>query len=94
MKKGFKIVSIIVFTLVLIWSALIITDGVVTSNFHKKPIFASADKNTIEKDGGSGVYKGLGYSITLRGRLSADTHFYVYKTEIKVFGITIYKNEE
>ncbi|MEG1647748.1 MAG: hypothetical protein RR325_03175 [Bacilli bacterium] len=91
-KKIIKIFIISVVALLVVWLSLLITDSLLSICFNKKPIFATADVNTIQKDGGSGLYKGLGYSLKIKGTSSATSNelFNIYYTEIKIFNFTIY----
>lgn len=67
-----------------------ITDYIRTTQSFKKPIFARLDISTAKKDGGSGKYNGIGYSIDIEGNfmpedeLKGVTHarFYVFGREI------------
>ena len=64
--KKYKIKILIAFLAIL---ALGITFGIVDFNRvavkHKKPLFAIG--TNLKKDGGSGVYIGLGYAIEITG---------------------------
>lgn len=93
-KKIIKIGIISIVTLILIWGSMLATDTILPTYFNKKPVFASVDINSIQKDGGSALYKGLGYSIQTKVRLSVTSRelFQIYHTEVKIFNVTIYRH--
>ena len=67
-----------------------ITDYRRTTQSFEKPIFARLDISTAKKDGGSGKYNGIGYSIDIEGNFMPEdelkgvthTRFYVFGREI------------
>ena len=96
MLKNKKVVKIFVISIVaifLIWLSLLVTDSIRTIFWNEKPIFAIPIVDTIQKDGGSGTYKGIGYSIEIKANLSTTSqkHFNIYYTEIKILNFTIYR---
>lgn len=96
MKKNkiLKMFLISIVILILLWCSMFTTDIVLSTCFNRKPVFASVDTNSIQKDGGSARYKGLGYSIQTKVRLSITNRelFNIYYVEVKIVGITIYKH--
>lgn len=95
-KKVLKIIASLVVALILIWCSMLATDIICPIYFNKKPIFASVDTNTILKDGGSALYKGMAYSIQTKINLSVtdDDLFNVHYIKVKIFNkfyITIYR---
>lgn len=85
MKKG-KIIIIIVSVLVLLWSAMLITDTV-KSQHLSEPVFAREAK--VEVGNNTIVYKGLGYTVDADYSVDADGAPYVVSTEVRLFGILI-----
>ena len=68
MKKLF----IILLVLILVWAAVGVADFFRVYYFEK-PIFCFA-KNTAD-DGGSGEYRGLGYSFVIEGNFMPEDEF-------------------
>lgn len=85
-KKIFKIVLGILCTAVIIWSIAFVTDFVRVSSF-KEPIFARAQ--ITADDGGSGIYKGLGYTVEVEKYIDAQYGSVLSSVEMRMFGIVI-----
>ncbi|MTI66980.1 MAG: hypothetical protein FH753_10355 [Firmicutes bacterium] len=68
-----------------------VVDYRISTHKFEKPIFARLNIETAKKDGGSGTYNGIGYSIEIIGNfmpedeLQGVTHarFYVFGNEIR-----------
>lgn len=67
---------------------MIFTDLLLPVKFNKKPIFSFWSEK--EKDGGSGTYNGLGYSITIKGNFTPEEKANIYYTQLKVIFLPIY----
>lgn len=80
MKKKVLIGIIIV---VVAWISMLTIDCVLPTIFDKKPIFCFS--GNMEKDGGSGTYQGLGYSIKIKGFFIEKQE--IYSTELNLFNI-------
>ena len=52
----------------------------------KKPLFVVGDPNTLYDDGGSGTYRGLGYTVKVEGGLYAEYGYVVESVEMSVLG--------
>lgn len=83
MKKIGKIVLILVLVLILLWAAMAVTDFIRCGSL-KQPLF-TVPVETAD-DGGSGVYRGLGYRVRVRGHLDAEAGFVLEYTEFSVGG--------
>ena len=84
------IISTFIF-FIIIWVIIIFIDYNIVFSSFKKPIFTIITKT--QDDGGSGTYKGLGYSFKINGNFmpedefSGITHakFYLFGNKIKEF---------
>lgn len=88
MKKGFKIIGILVLCLLLIWVLLIAVDCIRLKNAERgtHPFITI---NVKDYENGN-EYTGLGYSV----KYYRIDNTFGYGTEIKLFdNITLYKNE-
>lgn len=85
--KRRKIISVLL-SILTIWLLLISTDFILPTIFNEKPFF-SVWTNKI-KDGGSGVYQGIGYSIEIRGDFLPEQKKKVYYTQIKILNLFTY----
>jgi hypothetical protein len=87
MKNNLLGVALIILTILFIMG---VADYRISMHNFKKPIFARLNIDTAIKDGGSGVYNGIGYSIEISGNFmpedelkgSTHTRFYVLGNEI------------
>ena len=61
------------------------TDYYRVSNL-KKPMFARGVADTLYDDGGSGTYRGPGYTIVLEGQLTAEYGYVVESVEMYLLG--------
>lgn len=87
MKKTIKMIIILIAALILIWCSMLVTDIICPIYFDKKPVFASVDVTTIQKDGGSALYNGIGYSIQTKVNLSVDNGTSIDYIKVKIFNI-------
>lgn len=85
-KKVMKGISILIIVLVIIWVSMLTTDIICPIYSNKKPVFASVDTNTIQKDGGSALYNGFAYSIQTNVSLS-DSGINIENIEVNIFNI-------
>ncbi|MGI6348276.1 MAG: hypothetical protein ACOXZ1_03750 [Patescibacteria group bacterium] len=90
MKKNSQKIIILTFIFsIIIWIIIIFIDYNIVFSGFKKPIFTIATET--QDDGGSGTYKGLGYSFKINGNFMPDdefpgiTHvkFYLFGNKIK-----------
>ncbi len=81
-----KIIIIIVSVLVLLWSAMLITDTVKSQQLSE-PVFASTE--SVESGSSTISYKGIGYTIDVDYSVYEDGTPYVVSTEVRLFGILI-----
>ena len=87
-KKSNKWVALILVILVL-WSALALTDFYKTMYRYEKPMFTILDKKTALEDGGSGKYIGLGYSINLEGDFMPEESGKITNADFYLFGLKV-----
>lgn len=74
-KTGKKKSIIIVIALVLVlWIAIGAIDYFRVSSFEK-PVFSFLDTESSLDDGGSGTYKGLGYSFDIMGNFMPEDEY-------------------
>lgn len=85
MKK--RIVKILI-SIICIWFLLIFVDCLLPIKFNKKPIFSIWSEQI--KDGGSGTYKGIGYSISISGNFLPMEPQNIYYVKLKVLFIPIF----
>jgi len=93
MKKIGKKKSIIIVIIVLfmIWLAMGAVDYFRVSNFER-PFFCLLDAENNYDDGGSGIYKGLGYSFDIKGNFMPEDEYpgvtrysyYIFGSEVSV----------
>ena len=84
--KKWKIIIIIASVLVLLWSAMLITDTVKSQQLSE-PVFAHAE--AAETDSSIITYKGLGYTVDMDYFVDQHGDTYVVSTEVRLFGILI-----
>ena len=85
-KKTFKIIAGILGVLVVLWSAMLITD-ITRSNDFQKPVFAW--EKDVQPDDGSVLYQGLGYTVNTRHYTDENGETYPEYSEVKLFGILV-----
>lgn len=83
MKKSLKAILAVASIAVILWIAVFITDYAMVSSF-KEPIFVVADGATAD-DGGSGTFKGLGYTVEVEKELDANNGARLVSVEMKMF---------
>jgi len=89
MKKPRKIIIIFLISLLLIWVFIIVFDFIRVNRKTEKPLFVIGKE--LMDDGGSGLYKGLGYTVNIEGNfMPEDEHPGITRSDYKLFGI--YKN--
>ncbi|MFZ5643487.1 MAG: hypothetical protein ACOY46_07840 [Bacillota bacterium] len=59
--------------LVILWTVMLGVDYWQTTHNFKKPIFARC--TIVFEDGGSGAYKGIGYSVEIKGNFIPEAEF-------------------
>lgn len=84
-EMKFKKIFVPLLVILAIWIFLLGTDCLLPTLFNKKPVFSIW--TVKEKDGGSGVYQGLGYSIKIKGNFMPEHENNIYYTQIKIFNI-------
>ncbi len=87
MKKGKKIVITVIAAVLVLWSSMFITDYVRCNNLEE-PIFAVA--SVTADDGGSGTYRGLGYTVELEKHIDAEYGAVTDSVEMRLFGILVF----
>ena len=86
-NKKKLIIPIIAVLFIWIWTTIAYTDYQQVGINWNKPNFCILI-NGVD-DGGSGHYRGLGYSFDIDGELDADKGYQVDSYTFKVLGITI-----
>lgn len=85
MKKVLTIISVF-FAL---WLAMGITDYIRVSHFER-PFFALLDAEECYEDGGSGPYRGLGYSFDILGNFMPEEEYPgVRQYTYRLFGVEL-----
>lgn len=69
-----KSVIIVIIVLLMIWLAMGAVDYFGVSNFER-PTFCLLDVENSYSDGGSGTYKGLGYSFDIMGNFMPEDEY-------------------
>ena len=83
----------IVFICCLIFSLALVAGTVFAVDYHqcsnlKQPVFAKSISTA--DDGGSGTYRGLGYTIEIDGHLSAEYGYATESIEMYLFGKLVF----
>ena len=86
MNRTAKIIGCIVCVVVILWSAIFLTDLTLVRN-GGEPVFVIAFATA--DDGGSGIYRGLGYSAEIDKYLHVDYGVITTGVELHFFGRTI-----
>lgn len=86
MKKDKKLLIIAVVIIFALWSSMFVTDYIRSYNL-KNPIFATA--SVTADDGGSGTYKGIGYTVEMRKHIDAELGVKTDYVEMRLFGIMV-----
>ena len=73
MRKKTRVIFFVTFSVLFLWGIVGVIDYFQVKGFEKKPIF-SITTNTAD-DGGSGTYKGLGYSFEIDGNFMPEDEF-------------------
>jgi len=85
MKKSIKTILIPLFSILLIWIFIITFDFIRVTRKVEKPLFVISGE--IMKDGGSGLYQGLGYSVYIEGNfIPEDALPVITEATFKLFG--------
>ena len=85
LKRFIILLCCLVFSVSLIAGTMFATDYYRCANL-KKPIFAQGVADTLYDDGGSGTYRGPGYTIVLEGQLTAEYGYVVESVEMYLLG--------
>lgn len=83
--KKLRIVLIIFAVVIVLWSAMFITD-ITRSNDFREPIFAW--EKDIAEDGLSGEYQGIGYTVNFRNYIK-DCEVLPEYSEVRLFGMLV-----
>ena len=91
-----KRVIAIACALLILWGGMFITDFIRCASL-RKPLFVVGVTDTLADDGGSGTYRGLGYTVVLEGHLaevvegelSTDGGYVIESVEMYVLGKVI-----
>lgn len=84
-KKTLKFITAILCLLAALWAVALGTDYWRTTHEFEKPIFAIWTRAC--KDGGSGTYTGIGYSIEIEGNFMPEDELPgVTHARFKIFG--------
>ena len=86
MNRTAKIIVCILSAAVILWSAIFLTDLTLVRN-GGEPVFVIAFATA--DDGGSGIYRGLGYSAEIDKHLHADYGVITTGVELRFLGRTI-----
>ncbi len=84
--KKLRIVLIVFAVVIVLWSAMLITDTVKSHNFQE-PVFAW--EKDVQPDDGSVIYQGLGYIVNTRHYTDENGETYPEYSEVKLFGILV-----
>ena len=86
--KHIMIILLIFVSMLILWLAMVISDYINVMVSFNKPLFAQAV--ITADDGGSGTYRGLGYTIIIEGNfMPEDMVKGVYYAEFHLFGARI-----
>lgn len=86
MKKSIKILIIFFLSLLLIWVFIIVFDFIRVNRKIQKPLFVI--EKITQDDGGSGLYKGLGYTVNIEGNFMPEDKFPgITRADYELFGI-------
>ena len=86
-KRHIKVTIVSIFV---IWILMITTDVLLPAKFNRKPLFAIYSEK--KKDGGSGTYRGLGYSVDIEGDFYPETETKTTCRRFRILFITIEMN--
>lgn len=84
MKKVFRILLSVLSAFFIIWLTVFITDAVRTYRV-KEPVFAFSCEETPD-DKGTGLYKGLGYTVVVEKYREAETGPRIVSVEMRILG--------
>ncbi len=87
MKKALKVIISALGIAVVLWLAVFATDCAMTLKL-KEPIFAVPLSVTAD-DGGSGSFRGAGYTVEVEKHLDAEYGTKIVSVEMKLFGKTV-----
>lgn len=87
MKKALKVIFSAVGIAVVLWLAVFSVDYARTMSL-KEPIFAVPPTVTAD-DGGSGAFRGLGYTVEVEKHLDAEYGTKIVSVEMKLLGKTV-----
>lgn len=82
-----KAAVIVISVLLVLWCGMFVTDYLRCASL-KEPLFVIAEE-TAADDGGSGVYRGLGYTVEVEKRMDDEYGVCVTSVEMRAFGRTI-----
>ena len=72
-KQALTALIIIILAVIVLWAATVVVDYWRVRHDFERPLFATA--SLTADDGGSGTYRGLGYTIELKGNFLPDDEF-------------------
>lgn len=87
MKKALKVILSVLGIVIVLWLAVFATDYAMTMKL-KEPIFAVPPSITAD-DGGSGAFRGLGYTVEVEKYLDAEYGTKIVSVEMKLLGKTV-----
>ena len=87
MKKALKIIFSVLGIAVVLWLAMFSVDYARTMSL-KEPIFAVPPTVTAD-DGGSGIFRGLGYTVEVEKHLDAEFGVKTVSVEMNLLGRTV-----
>lgn len=86
-NKALRITIIVVCVVVILWLAMFATDYFRSCSL-KPPLFALKAGTTAD-DGGTGIYHGLGYTVSVEKYVDAEYGLCISSVEMKMLGKVI-----
>ncbi len=86
-RKAIRITLIVSAAVMILWGAVFVTDFIRCGSL-KAPLFVVAAGVTAD-DGGSGIYRGLGYTVDVEKYIDAQYGVCIRSVEMSVLGKVI-----
>ena len=81
-RKAVKTMLIVICVLAALWAVMFVTDYIRCSSLQE-PVFVLA--GVTADDGGSGEYRGLGYTVDVEKYIDSEGNICVSAVEMKIF---------
>ncbi len=87
-KRIGYILLIVCIAAMVLWGAMFVTDYTRCTSL-RQPVFVFSGGESMDDGGGSGIYRGLGYTVEVQKYIDPDYGSCITSVEMKMFGRVI-----